>query len=320
MSLETTPLLDAGNTSAALPGQSLARLRLSRFLQHRMAVASLALLIIFAALCYSAGWIAALRGIDPNAIDLGNIFGPPSAQHWLGTDDLGRDVFIRLLTGGQVSLTVGLVTALIAAVIGTGIGLVAGYYGGRFDQLLMRVTDAIIALPILPLLIIMAAVDLSKIGVPAAVSQSESVSLYRIIVIIALFGWTTVARLVRGATLSVRQRDYVRAALALGASNTRIMLVHILPNVASPILVATTLSVGNIVLAESVLSFLGLGIQPPLPSWGNMLTNAQDLIWSAPWLTVYPGLAIFATVIAFNFLGDGLQDALNPRSVKPGGR
>jgi peptide/nickel transport system permease protein len=320
MSVETSPILDAGNTSAALPGRSLARLRLSRFLQHRAAVASLALLVLFALACYSAGLIAAARGLDPNAIELGNIFGPPSAVHWLGTDDLGRDVFIRLLYGGQVSLTVGLITALIAAVIGTSVGLLAGYYGGRFDQLLMRMTDAIIALPILPLLIIMAAVDLSKVGVPPSITQSESASLYRIVVIIALFGWTTVARLVRGATLSVRQRDYVRAAQALGASNRRIMLVHILPNVASPILVATTLSVGNIVLAESVLSFLGLGIQPPLPSWGNMLTNAQDLIWSAPWLTVYPGLAIFATVIAFNFLGDGLQDALNPRSVKPGGR
>jgi len=134
------------------------------------------------------------------------------------------------------------------------------------------------------------------------------------VLIIALFGWTTVARLVRAATLSVRRRDHVRAAVAMGASPLRVVLVHVLPNVASPLAVATTLSVGNVILAESVLSFLGLGIQPPLPSWGNMLTNAQELIWTAPALAVYPGLAIFLTVVCFNLLGDGLQDAADPRS------
>jgi peptide/nickel transport system permease protein len=172
----------------------------------------------------------------------------------------------------------------------------------------------VIALPLLPLLIVLAAVDLGKLGVPAAIAQSESASLYRILLIIALVGWTTVARLVRGATLSVRERDYVRAAVALGARPLRIMTRHILPNVVSPIIVATTLSVGYVILTESVLSFLGLGIQPPLPSWGNMLTNAQELIWQAPALAIYPGLLIFVTVIAFNFLGDGLQDALDPRA------
>jgi peptide/nickel transport system permease protein len=181
----------------------------------------------------------------------------------------------------------------------------------------MRLTDAVIALPLLPLLIVLAAVDLGKIGVPASIAQSESASLYRILLIVALVGWTTVARLVRGATLSVRERDYVRAAVALGARPLRIMLRHVLPNVVSPIIVATTLSVGYVILTESVLSFLGLGIQPPLPSWGNMLTNAQELIWQAPALAVYPGLLIFVTVIAFNFLGDGLQDALDPRAEEP---
>ncbi|MEE8275632.1 MAG: ABC transporter permease, partial [Alphaproteobacteria bacterium] len=167
---------------------------------------------------------------------------------------------------------------------------------------------------LLPLLIVLAAVDLSKLPLPESWVQAQAVSLYRIIVIIALVGWTTVARLVRGATLSVRAREFVLAAEALGASPLRIMLAHILPNVASPIVVATTLSAGAIILLESVLSFLGLGIQPPLPSWGNMLTNAQELIEQAPQLATYPGLLIFITVIAFNFLGDGLQDALDPRS------
>ena len=180
----------------------------------------------------------------------------------------------------------------------------------------MRLTDAVIALPLLPLLIVLAAVDLSKLGVPASLAQSEAASLYRILLIVALVGWTTVARLVRGTTLSVRERDFVRAAVAQGAGPLRIMLRHILPNVVSPIIVATTLSVGNVILTESVLSFLGLGIQPPLPSWGNMLTNAQELIWQAPALAIYPGLLIFVTVIAFNFLGDGLQDALDPRAER----
>jgi peptide/nickel transport system permease protein len=177
----------------------------------------------------------------------------------------------------------------------------------------MRFTDGMIALPLLPLLIVLAALDLNKLGLPASVAQSEWISLYRIVVIVALFGWTTVARLVRGATLSMREREFVMAAYSIGAGPVRIMTVHILPNVISPIVIATTLSVGNIILLESVLSFLGLGIQPPLPSWGNMLSNAQELIWSAPALAFYPGGLILITVMAFNFLGDGLQDALDPR-------
>ena len=195
------------------------------------------------------------------------------------------------------------------------IGLLAGYHGGTLDALLMRLADGVIALPLLPLLIVLAAVDLTKLGVPEAIANSEDASLYRIVLLIALVGWTTVARLVRGATLSLRSREFVRAAEALGAPAGRIMWIHILPNVISPIIVATTLSIGNIILLESVLSFLGLGIQPPTPSWGNMLTNALELIWDTPNLVVFPGLLIFVTVIAFNFLGDGLQDALDPRAL-----
>jgi peptide/nickel transport system permease protein len=201
-------------------------------------------------------------------------------------------------------------------VIGTAIGLFAGYYGGRLDALLMRVTDGVIALPLLPLLIVLAAIDFTKLGLPADLATSEEASFWRIVALIALVGWTTVARLVRGAALSLKTREFVLAAEAMGASGRRIMLVHILPNAVSPILVATTLSIGNIILLESVLSFLGLGIQPPMPSWGNMLTNAQELIYTAPMLAVWPGLLIFVTVIAFNFLGDGLQDALDPRAIQ----
>ncbi len=309
------PELAAAGSAAMAPGQSPGRLLVHRFLRHRAAVTSAALLIVLALLSLSAPLIEQALGIDAGAVSLLDRFGPPSAEHPLGTDELGRDVLIRLLQGGQVSLFVGLTAALAAAVIGTAVGLSAGFFGGRLDALLMRLTDGVISLPLLPLLIVLAAVDLTKLGIPAGLAQSEQASLYRIIVIVALGGWTTVARLVRGATLSVRQREFVRAATALGAGNLRLMIVHVLPNVASPIVVATTLSVGNIILLESVLSFLGLGIQPPLPSWGNMLTNAQELIWSAPQLAIYPGLLIFLTVIAFNFLGDGMQDAIDPRAA-----
>jgi len=287
-----------------------------RFREHRLAMFSALLLVFIAAMALFAPVIETAMGLDATRVDLFNQYATPDATHWLGTDEAGRDVFLRLLYGGRVSLLVALVAALAAAIIGTTIGLCAGYYGGRLDALLMRTTDGVIALPVLPLLIVLAAVDLEKVGVPTAIAESEIVSLYRMMFIIAIVGWTTVARLVRSATLSVRTREFVRAAEAMGTRPSRIMVRHILPNVVSPIIVATTLSVGGIILLESVLSFLGLGIQPPTPSWGNMLTNAQELITRAPQLAVYPGLIIFVTVIAFNFLGDGLQDALDPRATR----
>ena len=286
-----------------------------RFLRHRLAVGSLLTLLLLGLLSLGAPLVEYVLGLDGERTDLFQRNQPPSLEHPLGTDEIGRDLLARLLQGGRVSLAVALVAALASAVIGTAIGIVAGYYGGRFDALLMRFTDGVISLPLLPLLIILAAIDLSKLGLPLRVTQSEELSLYRIILIISLVGWTTVARLVRAETLTLKQREFVRAAVAQGATGGRIMRVHILPNAISPIIVATTLSVGNIILFESVLSFLGLGIQPPVASWGNMLTNAQDLIWSAPQLAIWPGLLIFVTVIAFNFMGDGLQDALDPRSV-----
>ena len=311
----TTPLA-AEAALAAGPPLTVRAILWRRFLGHKLAVASALVLILLTLAALAAPLVEAALGLDANKVALLGRFQPPSAEHPLGTDELGRDLLLRLLYGGRVSLLVGLLAALFAAVIGTVIGLIAGYYGGTLDALLMRLTDGVIALPLLPLLIVLAAIDLTKLGVPDAIANAESASLYRIVVLIALFGWTTVARLVRGATLSLKTREFVRAAEALGAGALRIMMVHILPNAVSPIVVATTLSVGNVILFESVLSFLGLGIQPPIPSWGNMLTNAQELIWSVPALAVYPGLLIFVTVIAFNFLGDGLQDALDPRAIQ----
>ena len=287
----------------------------NRFVRHRLAVASAVVLAILILASAFAPAVERLMGADIRDVDLGAILQGPSLAHPLGTDELGRDLLVRLLYGGRISLLVGLVAAVFSAIIGAVIGILAGYFGGRLDDLLMRFTDGVIALPILPLLIVLAAVDLTKLGLPASVANAGDVSLYRIIVITALFGWTGVARLVRGATLSLKEREFVRAAIAMGASPWRVMRVHILPNAISPIIVATTLSVGGIILFESVLSFLGLGIQPPIPSWGNMLTGAQEQLSSAPQLMIWPGLMIFITVIAFNFLGDGLQDALDPRAL-----
>jgi peptide/nickel transport system permease protein len=287
-----------------------------RALAEPRAAAAAGLLAALALAAAAAPLVALLLGTDPAKVDLYARLAPPTLAHPLGTDELGRDLLVRLLEGGRVSLLVGIVAAAAAAVLGTAIGLFAGYRGGRIDALLMRLTDGVIALPLLPLLVVLAAIDLRKLGLPPAFTQSEAVSLYRIIVLVALVGWTTVARLVRGATLSLKARDFVRAALSLGASPARIMLVHILPNLASPIIVATTLSVGQIILLESVLSFLGLGIEPQIASWGNMLTGAQETIELAPQLALYPGLLIFATVIACNLLGDALQDVLDPRAVR----
>jgi len=303
MSLSSTPL-----------SQSVLARTWRRFLRHKLAVASLIVLLVLCAMAVAAPLIESWFGVDAFTADLYQRLKGPSLAHPLGTDEIGRDHLARLLYGGRISLAVGLIAAFFSAIIGTTIGILAGYFGGRLDALLMRMTDSVIALPLLPLLIVLAAIDLEKLGLPEGMANSEDTSLYRIVIIVSLVGWTTVARLVRAETLSMRKREFIRAAVALGARTDRILVTHILPNVVSPIVVATTLSVGNIILFESVLSFLGLGIQPPVASWGNMLSNAQDLIWSTPVLATWPGLMIFITVIAFNFLGDGLQDALDPRA------
>ena len=285
-----------------------------RFAKHHLAVGSGLTLIILCALVLSAPLFEIWIGSNVDTINLLNRFGQPSISHPLGTDELGRDVFIRLLYGGRVSLFVGLVAALSASFIGIIIGLTAGYNGGIYDKVLMRLTDGVISLPLLPLLIVLAAIDPAKLGFNTG--NEGSMGLYRIVFIVAVVGWTTVGRLVRSSTLVLKHRPFVLAAHAQGASPIQIMTSHILPNLASPIIVSTTLSAGNVILLESVLSFLGLGIQPPMPSWGNLLTNAQELIWNAPSLAFYPGLLIFITVIALNFIGDGLQDALDPKAAR----
>ncbi|HEV2186772.1 MAG TPA: ABC transporter permease [Stellaceae bacterium] len=273
----------------------------------------LVILGVIAAAALAMPLVAAALQSDPSSVDLLSRYAGPSLAHPLGTDELGRDMLLRLLEGGRVSLAIGIAAALTAAAVGTAIGLAAGYVGGLTDHVLMRLADGVIALPLLPLLIVLAALDLNKLGVSQWLAESPAISLLRIIALAVLIGWTTAARLVRGATLVTRQRDFVRAAQSLGAGTPHILWRHILPNVMGPLVVATTLSVGDIILLESVLSFLGLGVQPPLASWGSMLSNAQELITSSPMLAIYPGAMIFLTVIACNLLGDAMLTRFDPR-------
>jgi peptide/nickel transport system permease protein len=289
------------------------RLRWRRFRGRRAGLASLALLAVLVLFSLAAWPLEAWTGTDPNATDLLARFEPPSAGHWLGTDEAGRDELLRLMLGGQISLLVGVLATGAGGTIGIGVGIVAGYFGGRLDAFLMRLTDGVIALPILPLLIVLGAVDLTKLGFSAEFAHSGAAGFWRIVVVISLFDWTAIARLARAATLAIRDRDFVRAARAAGAGAGYVMRAHILPNIATPIIVAATLTVGRVILAESVLSFLGFGIVPPAPSWGNMLNDAQELVTTAPALAIYTGLLIFVSVIAVNFLGDALQHAFDPR-------
>jgi peptide/nickel transport system permease protein len=250
---------------------------------------------------------------DPTRLDLAHRLAAPAVGHWLGTDELGRDVAAQIMAGARVSLAIALAASLLSAAAGALIGLAAGWRGGVWDSALMRLTDGVMALPLLPLLIVLAAVDPTHFGITTATAQSEAFAIVRLIVIIALVGWTSVARLVRAQTLSVKSRDHVRAAIALGATPLRIVAVHILPHVAQPVVVATTSNIATVILMESALSFLGLGVRPPVTSWGNMLSGAMDMVWSAPLLALWPGLAIFAAVLWFSLLGDGLNERLIAR-------
>ncbi len=236
--------------------------------------------------------------------------------HLFGTDELGRDVFMRLVYGTRVSIFVGILVAIAAAFIGLIIGSLAGYYGGWVDTVLSRIIDSLLSLPLIPMLIVFAAVDLKKVPIFGGIAGGENESIIKLVAILVLFSWMTVARLVRGSILAIKNREFILAAKTLGAKDWLVIGTHIVPNVVAPLLVAVTLNVGNSILSEAALSFLGLGIQPPTPSWGNMLFNAQELIFEAPLLAILPGLLILATVISFNFVGDGLQDAIDPKAIK----
>jgi len=251
-----------------------------------------------------------LSPYDPETSDLKSRLEPPSWQHPFGTDALGRDMLTRVLYGGRISLFVGLMVVVITLLIGVPIGAIAGYFGGWLDNLLMRIIDATLALPSLLVLILLGAI-LREVKIPFI----ERNNVLTIAVVIGLLSWMTVARLVRAIFLTLRGMEYVQAARALGASNTRIIVSEILPNGLGPIIVESTLEIGWAIMEESGLSFLGFGIRPPTPSWGNLLSNAQEHLTQHPWLAIFPGIMIFITIISVNYIGDGLRDALDPHKV-----
>ena len=261
--------------------------------------AGLALLALVALAALAAPWAG--EAFEP---DLFNRYASPSAAHPLGTDDLGRDLLGRLLHGARVSLAVGLAAALLATVLGTAAGLLAAWRGGLADAALMRLADALLALPALPLLVVLSAIDPAVVGLPRGQAGAD---ILRIATILALFGWVGVARLVRAGALSVLGLDYVRSARALGVSEGRLLRRHVLPALVPPVAVATALAVGGAILAESALSFLGLGIAPPAASWGNMLAGAQEAVFQAPLVALWPGLAILIAVAGCSLVADGLR-------------
>ncbi len=267
-----------------------------RLRKHKLALVSGIILLILIFACLFAPFLTPYNYYD---IDLDNRFAPPSREHIMGTSEIGHDIFTRILYGGRISLLVGFASAFAAAIIGGILGLVSGYYGGMIDNIIMRVADVFYSIPVLPLMLIIA--------------KFLGSSLTNIILIIVVFGWMTVARIVRGMTLSLKNQEFSEAARAIGSSNIRIIYKHIFPNVMAPLIVSATLAIGGAIIYEASLSFLGLGIQPPTPSWGNMLQRAQEHIWRAPWMAFWPGIFIFITVLCFNFLGDGLRDAMDPR-------
>jgi len=269
---------------------------LKRILKNKLALSGLTFIFFIFFIAIFSSYVAPY---DPYKIDVYKVLAPPSKEHPFGTDELGRDVFSRVVYGARVSLEVGFIAMGIAIFTGTILGAIAGYYGGWIDTIIMRLVDVMLAFPTLFLIL-------------AVVAVLEP-SIYIIMVVIGLTGWMDVARLVRAEVLSLKEREFVLAARAIGASSGRIIFKHILPNAIYPVIVAATFSVGGAILIESGLSFLGLGIQPPEPSWGGILSVGKDYITVAWWLSLFPGVAIFLTVLSFNLLGEALRDAIDPK-------
>jgi peptide/nickel transport system permease protein len=292
--LELTPQL-------AQKRRSQGRMIFDRFIRHRTATLGAIFLLLLFLLCFLGPSVTG--HIHPDDVNLTDPFAPPSWHYPFGADDLGRDFFARAMVGGQISLLVGLSSMLVAIVLGTGIGAFAGYYGGLVDNLLMRVTDTLLAVPLYLLLFVLSTSFAN--GSPAS-----------IIALIAIFGWTTSARLVRGEFMALKEREFVQAAKTVGARNLRLMFRHILPNALGPIIVNATILVGNNIILESILSYFGFGIRIPLASWGSMVSTGWGFFDNTPRLVFVPGLLIFLTVLSCNLVGDGLRDALDPHMTE----
>lgn len=299
MSAEAAAVATLAEPAPARP-ESLSGVVVGRFLRHRPAVASAIVIVLLGLASIFAGRLAAR---DPVFIDISHRFAPPlTPGHLLGADELGRDVLSRLLHAGRISLTVGLAAMAVTVLVGAALGSLAGYVGGMVDTVLLRLTDAMLSFP--PIFMLLA---LAAFVRPSLASMT---------LIIGVTSWMDVTRMVRGQMLTLREQEFVTGARGLGASGRRIMVRHLLPNTVGIIAVAATLSVARAILLESYISFLGYGIQAPLASWGNMLNNAQSYFATAPWVAIFPGVMITLAVTSFNFLGDGLRDAFDPRHVR----
>jgi oligopeptide transport system permease protein len=272
-----------------------------RLRQHRLAVVAAGLLAVIVVACVVGPWLAAEFGLDATTIDTSAGALPPSPRHWLGTDPLGRDMLVRVLIGGRIALMVAVVATSVALVIGVSYGAIAAYAGGWVDYAMMRVVDVLYGLPTVAFIIVVMAVLGTR-------------SLAVLFALVGAISWLTMARIVRGQVLGLRGREFVEAARALGASPARILFRHVIPNTAGTVTVYATLALPSVMLTEAFLSYLGLGVQAPLASWGTLVTEGSSQILVYPWLLIGPGGVMAVTVIALNFLGDGLRDALDPRT------
>ena len=283
-------------STVAVPARGLRLVARAPILANPLNIVAFALIAVFAACALLAPLLAPY---DPLLQDLASRLRPPSSEHWLGTDSLGRDIASRILYGARISLIIGVVVVSVAGVVGTAIGLVAGYAGGLVDEALMRLTEVFLAFPALILAM--------------AIAGALGPSLTNAIIAIAAVTWAVYARLVRGQILSLRRREFVEAARAMGATRTRIVVRHLLPNAVAPIMIQASFDLGSSIIAAAGLSFIGFGAQPPTPEWGVMISEGRNYISTQPWLSLFPGLAILLAVGSFNLLGDGLRDAFDPR-------
>ena len=274
-----------------------------RLRRNKISVVCGAVFIVIVAFCYLGPFIAAGFGLDPTRIDATLGARPPSWSHWFGTDTLGRDMFVRVMIGGRIAILVAFVTTTIALLIGVSYGAIAAYAGGRIDNVMMRIVDILYGLPTIVFIIVVMA-------------TFDTRSLVALFALIGAISWLTMARIVRGQVLSIRHREFVEAARALGASPRQILFRHIVPNAMGPVIVYATLALPQVMLTEAFLSFLGLGVQAPLASWGTLVTEGSSQIVVYPWLLVYPGMVMAITVMSLNFVGDGLRDALDPHTRK----
>jgi len=298
-----------------------------RFRKHKVAVIALGGLVLIFAYVFLGGWIFARGLCTPtgqyvtaeayaNCNDTSVKLQPPSREHPFGTDTIGRDILARTIYGGQISLSIGVFAAIVEVIVGVLVGAIAGYFGHWIDDLLMRITEAMLIIPSLFLLIVLAKALAGKVPELHILGRSFSGSVVVIIFVIGFTSWMYLARIVRANVLSLKELDFISASRALGVSDGRIIFKHLLPNTIAPIIVSATLGVSGSILSEAYVSFLGLGVQTPTASWGNMLDSAVKYIQSAPWLWFFPGLLILLTVLCINFIGDGLRDALDPRSTR----